>query len=67
MFFVDRVTDTERNTTAQNTVRDKDVSQQPASRDQSEYGTTSNDTDIVSEEGDYGFPSGSQSDLSCLR
>ena len=67
--FVDRVSDREKATKAQNTGKDKDVSawvesQQQPSRDQSEsgYGTTNNDTDIVSEEGDDDLASGSQDD-----
>ena len=65
--FVDKVTDTEKDTKAQNTVKDKDVSdwvasQQPSCRDQSEsgYGTPSNNTGIVSEECDDDHASGSQ-------
>ena len=67
--FVDKVTDRKKDTKAQNTVKDKDVSdrgasQQPSCRDQSESGcgTPSNDTSIVSEEGDVDLASGSQYD-----
>ena len=68
--FVDRVIDTEKDTKAQNTVKNKEISdwvkpQQQASVDQSEsgYGTTSSDTFFtVSEEGDDDLASGSQDD-----
>jgi len=67
--FVDRVTDTGKDTNTQNTMKDKDVSdwvesQQQVSRDQSEsgYGTTRSVIDAPSDEGDDDLASGSQDD-----